>query len=250
MVGHIIDISHHQDPQKIDYEKLCSQLDLAIIRVQFGSKLVDRHYKTHIAEMKKYNVPFGVYAWVRGKSQKEMEVEAQYFYNRAKDLDPLFYVLDVEEKSMADMRAGVNAYVEELRSLTDKKIGVYIGHHVYKEFNIDVSKFDFVWLPRYGPNNGKPHNFRPAYPCDLWQYTDKGRLEGYGGYLDLNMLTGTKPLEFFLGTDEPSFWAQEAWQWAKKEGLIDGTRSKEPLTREEMATILKRFYDKFLGAKK
>ena len=198
-MGHIIDISHHQDPKKINYTKLCSQLDMAIIRVQYGSRVIDKHYKTHIAEMKKHNVPFGVYAWVRGISENDMRVEAQDFYNRAKDLNPLFYVLDVEEKSMNNMRAGINAYVEKLRELTNKKIGVYIGHHVYKEFNIDTSKFDFVWIPRYGPNNGKPHNTRPAYPCDLWQYTSVGRVDGYDGNLDLNVLTGTKPLEFFTG---------------------------------------------------
>lgn len=200
-MGYIIDISHHQDPAKIDYRKLCSQLDMAIIRVQYGSRVIDKHYKTHIAEIKKHNVPFGVYAWVRGISENDMRVEAQDFYNRAKDLNPLFYVLDVEEKSMNNMRAGINAYVEKLRELTNKKIGVYIGHHVYKEFNIDTSKFDFVWIPRYGLNDGKIHNQKPDFPCDLWQYTDRGRLDGYSGYLDLNTLTGTKPLEFFTGKE-------------------------------------------------
>ncbi len=253
-MGHIIDISHHQDPKKINYTKLCSQLDMAIIRVQYGSRVIDKHYKTHIAEMKKHNVPFGVYAWVRGISENDMRIEAQDFYNRAKDLNPLFYVLDVEEKSMINMRAGINAYVEKLRELTNKKIGVYIGHHVYKEFNIDTSKFDFVWIPRYGPNNGKPHNTKPAFPCDLWQYTDRGKLDGYSGYLDLNMLTGTKPLEFFTGKevvkvdkkdeikkDKPSSWAKEAMEWAKKEGICDGTRPKDAATREEVVTMLYRF---------
>lgn len=194
----IIDISHHQVPNKINYKKLCSQLNMAIIRVQYGSRTIDKYYKTHIAQMKKYNVPFGVYAWVRGISENDMRVEAQDFYNRAKDFNPLFYVLDVEEKSMAEMRAGINAYLEKLRFLTDKKIGIYIAHHKYKEFNIDTSKFDFVWIPRYGTNNGKPQ-IKPNFPCDIWQYTSVGRLYGYNGNLDLNQLTGSKPLEFFIG---------------------------------------------------
>lgn len=196
----IIDISHHQDPKKIDYKKLCSQLDMAIIRVQYGSRTIDRHYKTHVSEMKKHNVPFGVYAWVRGVSERDMEVEATDFYNRAKDLDPAFYALDVEEKSMSNMRVGINAYVKKLRSLTDKKIGVYIGHHFYKSFNLDLSKFDFVWIPHYGVNNGKV-NSKPSFPCDIHQYTSVGRLDGYKGNLDLNRLMGTKPIEFFTGKE-------------------------------------------------
>lgn len=197
-MGKIIDISHHQVPSKISYKELCKQLDMAIVRVQYGSKTIDRHYKTHIAELKKHSVPFGVYAWVRGVSERDMQKEAQDFFNRAKDLNSSFYVLDVEEKSMSNMRAGINSYVRKLRTLTDKKIGVYIGHHLYKSFNLDMSKFDFVWIPHYGRNDGTI-NSKPSYACDLHQYTDKGRLDGYPGYLDLNRLMGNKKLEFFTG---------------------------------------------------
>lgn len=197
-MGKIIDISHHQVPSKINYKKLCSQLDMAIVRVQYGSRTIDRHYKTHIGEMKKNNVPFGVYAWVRGISERDMQKEAQDFYDRAKGLDPSFYVLDVEERSMQNMRVGINAYVDKLRSLTNKKIGVYIGHHLYKSFNLDMSRFDFTWIPHYGVNNGTV-NSKPSYACDLHQYTDRGKLDGYNGYLDLNRLMGNKKLEFFTG---------------------------------------------------
>lgn len=42
----------------------------------------------------------------------------------------------------------------------------------------------------------------------------------------------------------PSSWAKEAWEWAKKKGLLDGTRPKDNLTREEFAVVLKRLADK------
>ena len=42
----------------------------------------------------------------------------------------------------------------------------------------------------------------------------------------------------------PSSWAKEAWEWAKKEGLLDGARPKDPLTREEFAVVLKRLAEK------
>lgn len=42
----------------------------------------------------------------------------------------------------------------------------------------------------------------------------------------------------------PSDWAKEAWEWAKKEGITDGTRPKEPATREEIVTMLYRFSKK------
>ncbi|WP_159436154.1 N-acetylmuramoyl-L-alanine amidase [Anaerosalibacter sp. Marseille-P3206] len=42
----------------------------------------------------------------------------------------------------------------------------------------------------------------------------------------------------------PSTWAKEGWEWAKKEGYLDGKRPKEPITREEMAIVIKRLVDK------
>lgn len=45
-----------------------------------------------------------------------------------------------------------------------------------------------------------------------------------------------------IQNNQPSSWANESWKWAKKEGLLDGTRPKEPITREELSIILHRLY--------
>ena len=44
--------------------------------------------------------------------------------------------------------------------------------------------------------------------------------------------------------DKPSIWAKEAWEWAKKEGITDGTRPKDTPTREELVTMLHRYHKK------
>lgn len=44
--------------------------------------------------------------------------------------------------------------------------------------------------------------------------------------------------------DTPSEWAKEAMEWAKKEGICDGTRPKDAATREEVVTMLYRFSKK------
>lgn len=197
----IIDISHHQDPKKMNYDKLSKQVEFAIIRTQYGSKTLDRHYKTHHKEFQKRGIPTACYAWVRGVSLNDMKVEAIDFYNRTKEFNPTFWFLDVEEKSMSDMRSGISAYVAQLRKLGAKKIGIYIAHHLYKDFNLNLSEVDAVWIPHYGLNNGFI-NSKPKFICDIHQYTSCGRLDGYDGNLDLNRLTGTKPLKFFTGIEK------------------------------------------------
>jgi len=196
-MGYIVDLSHHQKPSDINYDKFAKQLDFVIIRTQYGSKTIDKYYKTHHAELRKRGVPTAAYAWVRGVSIEDMRKEAEYFYKRTLDaVEPTFWFLDVEEESMKDMRAGVKAYVKKLRALGAKKVGVYIAHHLYKKFNLDMSDFDTIWIPRYGTNNGKPQT-KPDFPCDIWQYTSVGRLDGYNGDLDLNMIISDKKLEYF-----------------------------------------------------
>lgn len=42
--------------------------------------------------------------------------------------------------------------------------------------------------------------------------------------------------------DDVAPWAREAWSWAVAIGLLDGTRPRDPVTRQEMAVILHRLY--------
>jgi LysM repeat protein len=100
---------------------------------------------------------------------------------------------------MADMRNGVNAYITELRKYTgNKKVGVYIAHNRYKDFNLDLPKADFVWIPHYGENNGQVSS-TPEFYCDLHQYTSTGHIDGYAGNLDLDRLMNGRTVEFFTG---------------------------------------------------
>lgn len=40
--------------------------------------------------------------------------------------------------------------------------------------------------------------------------------------------------------DIPDTWAKKDWDWAKKEGWLDGTRPKDNLTRQELAIVIRR----------
>lgn len=246
----IIDISHHQNPKKMDYNKLAKQVKLAIIRTQYGSKLIDRHYKTHHREFQKRGIPTAYYAWVRGSSVADMRIEATDFYNRTKEFNPTIWFLEVEEKSMGDMRVGVSVYIEKLRELGAKKVGIYVGHHLYKQFNLNLDEADAVWIPHYGSNNGTI-NSKPSFLCDVHQYTDRGKLDGYSGNLDLNRLVGNKSLSFFIGEDKkeevkeidvgiPSKWAKEDWTWGTENKITDGYNPKKVATREEVISMIRR----------
>lgn len=186
----IADISHHQGV--IDWAKASKVLDLVIIRTQDGSAVQDTKHAFNEESAIKYNVPFGVYAFSRATDVADAKVEARDFYKRA-NKNAKFYVVDVETisgSSAAAMKGIINSYVAELRSLTNKKVGLYIAHHLYDTFKLDTSKFDFVWIPRYGTT-------QPNYVHQLWQYTDRGTVNGITGGVDLSRLASGVSLSYF-----------------------------------------------------
>lgn len=201
----ILDISEWQTPATINYDKMAKALDGVIVRIQYGSNYVDKHYKTHISEFQKRGIPVAVYAWVRGSSLSDMEKEATDFYKRAKAYNPTFWWLDVEEKSMNDMRTGVEKYRAKLKALGAKKVGAYIANHLYVGFNLDTAKFDGIWIPTYGANNGQYNGSNPTATSnyDIHQYTSNGKLNGYSGPLDLNRIV-KKGFDYFFGTTTDS----------------------------------------------
>ncbi len=42
----------------------------------------------------------------------------------------------------------------------------------------------------------------------------------------------------------PDAWALKDWDWAKKEGFLDGTRPKDNLTRQEFAIVIRRLVER------
>ncbi|SCC25260.1 N-acetylmuramoyl-L-alanine amidase [Bacillus mycoides] len=190
-MGYIVDISKWNG--NINWDIAVSQLDLVIARVQDGSNTVDFMYQGYVKEMKKRSIPFGNYAFCRFISISDAKKEAQDFWNRG-DKNAKFWVADVEVQTMVDMQGGTQAFIDELRRLGAKKIGLYVGHHTYVSFGARNIDADFIWIPRYGGN-------KPAYPCDIWQYTDSGNVPGIGK-CDLNQLIGNKNLSWFIGSNQ------------------------------------------------
>lgn len=167
---------------RVNYKTFATEIDLAILRVQDGSTTKDKVYQTHAAGSEQSSV-WGICIYTLYFC-RDAKVEAREFYScaTANGRKPLFFVADVEDKSMSDMKAGTNAFIAELRRLGAKKVGVYVAYHLYSEFNMDYSKADFVWIPRYG--NDGVSVIKPNYPCDLQQYTDKGKIAGIAGNVD------------------------------------------------------------------
>lgn len=197
----IVDISQFQPVNAINYDIFAEQVDHVIIRTM-DADYEDTAYKEHHKQLQARGIPTAAYAFVRGQNDTHMVNEAKMFYDRMKGIDITFWWLDVETVSHPNMRHGVSVYINELRRLGAKKIGLYIAHHLYKQLNLDTSEADAVWIPHYGSGSATADS-KPDFPADIHQYTEHGRLPGYNGNLDLNRLIGNKNLEYFTNGKVP-----------------------------------------------
>jgi len=198
--GKIIDISKWQGT--INFDKLAPEVALVIARASCGSDK-DIKIDEYAEAMMEHDIPFGVYCYSYAGDATKAKDEAQKLVQYASKYNPIFYVMDAEEAKITN--AAIKAFAQELRKQTNAKIGCYVAHNRYEAYKYSTVKdlFDFTWIPRYGKNNGTIEGAtKPAYPCDLWQYTSTAKIAGISGNVDMNVLTGDgHDIEWFLTND-------------------------------------------------
>jgi len=192
----IIDISYHKG--SIDFDALKPHVSLVIPRASIGSDK-DTRFDEYARAMKERSIPFGVFCYSYARDAAKGEDEAIKMVEYASGYDPLFYCIDMEQTCIT--QAGVRAFVKTLRDLGIKRVGAYVAHHHYKDYRFDElrSLFDFVWIPRYAKNDiGEPNGYKPDFECDLWQYTEKGKIDGIKTHVDKNLLMNGRTLEWLM----------------------------------------------------
>ncbi|WP_255287087.1 GH25 family lysozyme [Bacillus cereus] len=202
MKKHIVDLSKWNN--NINWPVAATQIELAICRVQYGSNLVDYLYNDHVANLERYGIPHAAYAYGCYVSVTDAIVEAKDFLTRVSP-NAKFLVLDVEDDTVKSMQSKGNltdlakssqAFIDTCKA-AGWKVGFYVSHHMYGKYSLQSVQADFIWLPRYGTNDGSPQK-KPSYPCDIWQYTDNGYIDGIGK-VDINLLQGDKTLSWYIG---------------------------------------------------
>ena len=215
----ICDVAKYQG--KIDWDKLAPSLDFCIIKA--SGKTTDPYYARNAAECKRLGIPFHAYHFFYCKTEANAIAEANLFSNSVGDSEPLFYVFDCEYDwgvRKENAQRILDVFEKELRRLrgNDIRIAIYLPQEWYNNWNLDLDRYAYLWIPGYG------EKFKPKFPHDMWQYTDKGKAPGIKGGVDLNMLMGRKPLSFFTIKAKK----QEPTEETKKEGGTPMATKKVP----------------------
>ncbi len=234
----IADISKYQGD--IDWAKARTELDFIILRASCGNTM-DVKYLQNVSAC---DLPFGAYHYVKAGTTAEAEQEARFFVEctRKGSVEPCFYIADIEYEAQtsATTESVCVAFLQTLRTLGCEKIGLYINTR-YKWAGKAISMCDLMWIPHWGKNDGSvpADQYKPKYPCDLWQYTSVGRVEGVKGNVDLNMILGEKMLEWFIAGTNITPRSESSTEATNGEYSMS-ERNKMPFTNENFVAFCKK----------
>ena len=190
-----IDISHHQ--KGIDLGAI--DTDFVICKATEGNGYTDEMCDTFYQKAKSLGKKLGVYHFARPDLGNTPEAEADWFIKETLGYHKeAILVLDWESGDLTNV-AWAKAWLDRVYSKTGVKPVIYMSASVMHgaDWSSVVDADYGLWVANYGKNDGTAQeSVFDRYPLKywsfyaLWQYTSKGRLNGYNGNLDLNYFSG------------------------------------------------------------
>ena len=184
-----IDVSKWQGT--IDWLKVKNEgIKFAIIREGYGKKnpnQVDKKFKENIINAQNVGIYTGVYHYSYADSIEDAINEAHFCIENIKGYK-LDYpvVFDIEDKEILKLSNRTRTDICKAFCETIENAGYYamiyanpnwLKNYLYS--NELLYRFD-LWLAHWNVNY-------PSYSCGIWQYSEKGRINGINGNVDLNI---------------------------------------------------------------
>lgn len=211
-----IDVSNHQPTDVITRVKA----DAVSIKASEGVGWRDPDMAAHVKAARAKGIRYSLYHFARA-TKNDSDSEAKWFLSVVKPYlkDPLLdhLVLDFEEPELETWE-GRKAWINDFL--------VYLARHAPGERRAIYTRAGFlagtgwsgftrghtVWLADYGTDkqvNGYKTSTKgapsvPGWHVGAWQYTQRGRLPGYAGDLDLNLtLPAAAGMQLWKATKTP-----------------------------------------------
>lgn len=191
-----IDVSKHQG--KIDWQKVAADgVEFAFIRValrgyETGKLVEDEYFEANVKGAVNAGIKVGVYIYSQAVSEEEVLEEAAFVLDKIAPYKiecPVVY--DVEMVVGADGR--MNKLTAEERTKLTALFCQTIENAGYKPMiyhnmemaalRIDLEALEDYdkWFAYYNPNLYYPYQY------DVWQYSEKGKVNGIDGDVDMNI---------------------------------------------------------------
>lgn len=187
------DVSEYQS--KINWEQTyhideAFELSFVFIRATAGKDKVDSRFEENWNEAKARQLIRGAYHYYR-PNENSMEQADNFIKNVRLQQGDLPPVLDIEKlpktQSVARLKIGLRKWLTAVEKHYGVKPIIYSGESYYKDFLREEFSEYPLWIANY--------NFwRNDLESDwqFWQFTEKAKIEGIDGLVDLNIFNGDK----------------------------------------------------------
>ena len=185
-----LDISYWQGIN-IDWNKVKSQVDFVYIKASEGTTRIEPYALTQATGAKAAGLSIGYYHFAKPVAGGGAD-EAKFFIQKALLVKPpadLIPVLDIEVNPNNLTAAQLTKWIEDfyttLKSLGHQKLMLYSYQPFFDEWlQPSPALADTkLWLACYNPTPRIPKGWSNY---DVWQYTQKGQVQGIQGSVDLN----------------------------------------------------------------
>ena len=184
MVRDGIDVSQYQG--EIDWERVKNHIDFAILRCGYGQDIPgqdDPTFKRNADECTRLGIPFGVYLYSYATDEKAALSEARHVIRLIKDYQMEYPIyLDLEDPrvgrlSNEQIERNCRVWADEL-TRHNYFPGFYASYYWWTAKLTGALFTRYTkWVARYAEELG-------AEGYDMWQYTDKGFVEGINAPVD------------------------------------------------------------------
>lgn len=187
-----IDVSHYQGNINWTKVKVIENfpLQFVFIRATCGTNTEDKKFDINWEKAKENNLLKGAYHYYR--PDENAIFQAKNFIKTVQlkkgDLPP---VLDIEKmpkrQSMANMKLGLRKWLKMVEGHYGVKPIIYTGEAYYNNFLKNDANFnDYTfWIANYSNRVSEVKDH-----WSFWQFTDKARVSGISGNVDLNVFNG------------------------------------------------------------
>ena len=191
-VQKVVDVSAYQT--NIDWytAKTSGGVDGAILRIAAGCQREDTQLAYNIQEVKKYNIPYGIYIYSYAENYNEGVLYAQFTINTIKKygMNPsLGIYLDLERNSATNYM-GVTEYTEVIRGYMDTMQAAGYGNltkiYTYTSYANSALNSLYIrnqidWIAQYYHYTTYTGSIR------MWQYSSTEKVAGINGNVDVSV---------------------------------------------------------------
>lgn len=192
-----IDVSRYQ--AVINWDRVSRwgnhPIEFAYVKASQGVTLEDPFYERNMEEGRRAGILVGSYHYF--SSGGPGADQADYFMKKVASMhQDLIPVVDVEEVNRGwgaiALRRNLHDFMERMESAYGIRPIIYSGLFFYNLYLAEEFSDYMLFLARYSEDEPMPSN---GTNWTIWQFTDRGQVDGIRGNVDIDCLNGDYSLE-------------------------------------------------------